>query len=90
MINQEYINQASEQRKSLLQEKSKLGFFGKLFFRSYTDWVITNEVGTYEVKTFESYYGNVKQIGQTQEYDKQTLIRMRLNDGELEVKKVRI
>jgi hypothetical protein len=43
----EWISILSSQRNELLKDKKKLKFWGRLFFRRYTDWIKTNEIKKY-------------------------------------------
>ena len=46
MIGKETYKIISEERIKLLEEKSKLGFLKRIFFRKYTDWLLINDVRT--------------------------------------------
>jgi hypothetical protein len=80
MIQQRYIDVLKEQRKKLLEEKQKQNFISRLFFRKYTDWLVTSETKEMVVAM---YYAGVK-INEGNPYTKQLKLRMRLKDMNIE------
>lgn len=88
MVKQKYIDILLKQKDELLEQKNKLGFFGKLFFRNYTDWVLTDTV-----KIIDKYWSpdGVTKVGEPYgSFEVQVEIRMRLSNGEIEINKKRI
>jgi hypothetical protein len=88
MIKQEFIDKAFSQRETLLAEKNKLGFLQKLFFRDYTDWVITDEIFEFERQVY--YRSTSNPIGPPRTHEERTLIRLRIEDGLMDIKKIRL
>ena len=88
MIKKQYIDILLKQKNELLEQKNSLSFFGKLFFRKYTDWVLTDTV-----KIIDRYWSpdGVTKVSEPYEtYDVQLEVRMKLSNGELEINKRRV
>ena len=88
MIAQKYINILDKQRLELIEQKKSANFFTKLFFRKYTDWILTDIVETLVYQNY-THYGY--KIGDPHgEHDVQIQIRMKISNGEIERSHIRI
>lgn len=86
MIKQQYLDILNKQREDLLWRKDSENFFLRLFYRKYTDWVMTDEIKQYQS---QSYYEGQK-LGEPKFYKKQVSVRMKLSNGDIEVKETKI
>ena len=86
MIEQRYIDILSKEKELLLSQKRGLNFFRRIFFRKYTDWIVTDEIENWTSQEYiSSYYDWEKiPIGEEKHYKKQVELRMRLKDGKIE------
>lgn len=87
MIEQRYIDILNEQRQDLLDTKKNINFFRKLFFRKYTDWIVTDKVKYFSRQEYiTDYYETFKSpVGKPRNITKQVELRMRLKDGQIEI-----
>jgi len=79
MIEEKYIDNLSIQRQNLLTVKKDLNFFKRLFYRKYTDWIMTDEIKSYT----GPYLQQPTKISE-KNYNKQVSLRMRLSNGRIE------
>jgi len=87
MIKQNYIDILKKQREDLLWRRDSLNFLQKLFYRKYTDWVMTDEINKYSRQEYLTDYGHSfkEPIGKPSIVTKQISVRMKLSDGEIEI-----
>ena len=81
MIDKETSEILYKEKERLLEEKSKLGFFKRLFFRKYTDWILTGNIVTYKSQEYDITSGFKEPVGNPKYTQYQESYRMRLKDG---------
>ena len=85
MIEQKHIDILSKQKEDLLSKKRNLNFFQKIFFRKYTDWIVTDEIENWvNTRKRYNYYDECWEIFKKTPFKKQVELRMRLKDGRIE------
>lgn len=90
MIDKKYVEICSKQKEKLLEEKKKLGFFKRMFFRRYTDWVLTDVVNSWKNQKYIRYGGEIEKYGDPSYYKTQLSIRMKLSNGSIQKDYLRV
>jgi len=92
MIQQKYIDALSKERKDLLWRRDVSNFFQKLFYRKYTDWIMTDEVNVYSRQEYltDCWHSFKEPVGKPKTITKQVSVRMKLSDGEIEVNETEV
>lgn len=91
MIEQRYIDILKKEKEDLLWRKESLNFFQKLFYKKYTDWIVTDEVKVYSLQQYVTDGLSFKDpVGKPRNITKQLEIRMRLKDGKIEINEFEI
>jgi len=85
MIEQKYIDILSKQKEDLLSQKRNLNFFSKIFFKKYTDWIVTDIIENWvNTRKCYNYYDECWEIFEEIPFKRQVEFRMRLKDGKIE------